>query len=130
MTDSRIDVHRAAAGDTATARPSARSADPPGPARRVHLAETLLRDAVEKDYPGSQVQLALSIPSHPVYSRVDVGTPHRVRVDGREGFSMPLALTLSITEVPEPVQQDVFAVDDHGWKPCSPAPAGELGATP
>jgi hypothetical protein len=128
VTDSRIDVRRAAAGATGTARPNARSADPPGPARRVHRSETLLCDAVGS--PRSQVQLALSTLSHPVYSRVDVGTPHRVTVDGREGFSVPLTLTLSITQVPEPVQQAVFVVDDHGWKLCSAALAGELGATP
>jgi hypothetical protein len=101
VTDSRIEVHRARARETGTARPRARLA-----ALLIVAGVALFVTGL---VPGCQGQRALSTPSHPVYSPGDVGTPTRVTLQGREGFSMPLTLTLKL---------------------CSPAPAGELGTTP
>jgi hypothetical protein len=52
-----------------------------------------------------------------------------VTVGGRAGFSVPVSLTVVATDVPTPVQQDVFVVDEFGWKLCSPGLAGDLGGT-
>jgi hypothetical protein len=98
--------------------------------RAEYRALPLLCAAVKDDYPSAQIGLALAMLDHPPYSSIEVGTPTAVTVGGREGFSVPLSLTVAVTDPPTEVEQDVFVVDEYGWKLCSPQLAGGLGETP
>jgi hypothetical protein len=97
-------------------------------ARAVVRATTLLCADVRDDYPSAQVALALALLDGPPYADIDVGDARPTTVGGRDGFSVPLSLTV-VADAATPVQLDVFVVDEYGWKLCSPELAGELDGT-
>ncbi|HEV7869837.1 MAG TPA: hypothetical protein VGO95_01120 [Modestobacter sp.] len=129
MTDSRTGVHRAPARDTGTARP------------RPLLAVLLVLAGVAVFVTGLSLgwwsvrgrtvastdwsSLGL-VPDDPTSRSADPpGLAEAAASNGVAGL-----LLVVMTEVREPVQQDVVIDDDDGWKLCSPALAGELGTTP
>jgi hypothetical protein len=160
VTDSRTDVHRAPARDTGTARPrpllavllvlagvavfvtglslgwwsvrgptvastdwSGRGLVPDDPTSRSVDPPGLAEEAASNGLASAALALGtLTLALWPRRRRLRTGT---AVVNGVAGL-----LLVVMTEVPEPVQQDVLVVDDYGWKLCSPALAGELGTTP